>query len=78
MEHFNLNTGILDLILVILGFLFGQATKFRTPIMVAMLIIKMAKWYIDTHPRGKDLAKKTDLDEKLNKIVEREYDGPLG
>lgn len=76
MEHFSFNTGILDLILIILGFLIGQATKLKTPIMVLILIIRMAKWYLDTHPNGKRMAKQTDIDEKLQKLfTDNQIDG---
>jgi hypothetical protein len=64
----NLDTGVLDLALILLGFLVGQATKFKTPILVVMLLVKMAKWYMDTHPHGKEMAKQTNLDDKLQKL----------
>lgn len=75
--HSLLNTGIIDLILLVLGFFFGQATKFRTPILAAMLVFRMAKWYMETHPHGKEMAKESNIDESLQKITE-EDDGPLG
>lgn len=68
MEH--LSTGLIDLILLILGFLVGQVTKFKTPISVAILVIRMAKWYLDTHPQGKKIAKQTNIDEKFRKLME--------
>lgn len=73
----DIYTGGLDLLLVILGFLIGQVTKWKTPIAVAILVVRMAKWYLDTHPHGKKIAKQTDIAEKLQKIVDKE-DGPLG
>lgn len=73
----DIYTGGLDILLVILGFLVGQITKFKTPIAVAILIIKMAKWYLDTHPHGKKMASQTDIDERFKKIV-NEADEPLG
>lgn len=73
----DIHTGSLDLLLVILGFMIGQVTKWKTPIAVAILVVRMAKWYIDTHPHGKKIAKDTDIDEKLQKIVIEDNE-PLG
>lgn len=73
----DIYTGLLDLVLILLGFAVGQITKFKTPLAVAILVIRMAKWYLDTHPQGKKIAKHTDIDEKFNKFVNEE-NGPLG
>ncbi len=61
MEHL-LSTGILDFGILSLGFLVGVGTKFRTPIMISLFLIKIIKWWIETHPHGKEMARKTKLD----------------
>lgn len=66
MEHV-LSTGILDLILVILGFAVGSIARFRTPILLTMFLIKIVKWWFDTHPQGQEVAKKTNLNEEFDK-----------
>lgn len=35
-------------------------------------MIKVIKWYLDTHPKGIEMSKKTDLDEQFRKIFHLE------
>lgn len=65
-------TSLLDLGLLIAGFGMGISTKLRLPFMMTMFLIKVIKWYIDTHPHGKEMAAKTDLDEQFRKIFHLE------
>ena len=71
MEHF-LTTGILDLGILVFGFLIGLGTKFRLPIMLTLFLIRVVKWWLETHPHGKELSKKTTLDEEFKKTFASE------
>lgn len=70
MEHLTIppTASIFDLILLILGFLGGWATRFRTPLLFTMFLVRLVKWWFETHPQGKKAAKETNFDEELTKI----------
>ena len=54
------------------GFLVGIATKFRTPIMLTLFMVRVIKWWIETHPHGREMAGKTSLDEEFRKTFAKE------
>lgn len=57
----------IDLVLMLLGFGVGFATKFRTPLLLTMFLVKVVKWWFETHPHGKEVAKRTNFDEEFKK-----------
>ena len=60
--------GLFDLALILFGFLGRSVIQLRVPAMVLCLFIDMARWYLKTHPKGKEMAKQTDIDERLRKL----------
>lgn len=66
--HFLTTIHSLDLLLVLLGFGAGFATRLRTPILLTIFMIRMIKWWMNTHPAGKELSKKTTFDEEFDKV----------
>lgn len=70
----------LDLLLIILGFSAGFMTRLKTPIYLTIFMIRMIKWWMDTHPSGKEISEKTNFDEEFDKIFGtnlHKYDGQV-
>ena len=66
-------TAVFDFLLILLGFILGIGSRLKPLfifIQVATLIVKMAKWYYETHPQGKKDANKTNLDQKFKDIYD--------
>jgi len=60
--------GLLDLLLVILGFGMAQYRQFTLPFALTMLLVRILQWWLKTHPQGKQLAKETTIDEDFQRI----------
>jgi hypothetical protein len=72
MSH-TMQTGLIDLGLVILGFVVGNVRSWKTPLLFTMFLMRLVKWWLETHPHGKEAAKKTNLDEEFR----RRFSGEL-
>jgi hypothetical protein len=66
--HITLDQGLFDLLLILIGFLGRSLIQFRLPAMVICLILDMARWYMKTHPHGQEIAKQSNIDEKIEKF----------
>lgn len=64
----TLDQGLFDLLLILIGFLGKSLIQFRLPAMVICLVLDMARWYLKTHPHGQEMAKQTNIDERLKKL----------
>ena len=58
----------LELLLIILGFGAGVATNFRLPFMLTIFMIRIIKWWMDTHPHGQQMKRETNLDEYFERV----------
>jgi hypothetical protein len=59
---------IIDFILIVLGFGVGVSTQFRLPMQLTIFMIRMIKWWFDTHPHGKEMAARTNFDEEFDRL----------
>lgn len=66
--HMSASTSIFDLILIILGFVVGVSTNFRLPVMLTIFMIRIIKWWIETHPHGQEMARTTHLDDDFYRL----------
>lgn len=61
----------IGLILIVIGFIAGTFVKveeIRLPIQVSIFLLRMIKWYLDTHPHGMKMAKETDVNEEFHRL----------
>lgn len=79
MEHL-VNAHTIDLVLILLGFSGGLLTSFRLPIALTVFMIRIIKWWMETHPDGIKMSRETDLNEEFHKLFGihlHDYDGKL-
>ena len=63
------NSNYLDILFALIGFGAGLATKFKTPIILTILLLRILKHYLETHPYGKKVSKDTNIDERVDKLL---------
>lgn len=72
--HHFINSGMLDISLLFLGFGAGlvRARGLATFLRISIVLVRMAKWYFQTHPHGKAVAQENSYDEKLTAIYQKD------
>lgn len=71
---FSTPQAILDVFILLFGFLLGISSRSRWFVVflqVSMLIVKMAKWYFDTHPSAKKHKSKVKIDDQIDYIYHK-------
>lgn len=66
--HALFSADFFDLVIFILGVAIGQAKNWKREVTVALFVVRVFKWWMETHPHGKELAKKTDANEQLQAL----------
>lgn len=68
--HFiSANQILFDMGLLGLGLLAGRLKEFAYLIRIVIILVRIAQWYAKTHPTGKKMAKETQIDEDLHKLM---------
>jgi hypothetical protein len=66
--HQLFTADLFDLVIFILGIIIGQAKNWKREVTVALFIVRVFKWWMETHPHGKEIAQKTDANEQIHKL----------
>lgn len=61
--------GIIELGLIMAGFMAGRLTQWTLPIQFLIFIINVFRWYLKTHPKGIEMNQHTNLHDELDKFL---------
>ena len=61
--------GLFELATLVLGYGIARYRQYSMVFSTCLFLIRVLKWYMDTHPHGKEMAKKTSLDTQVEELL---------